>query len=450
MEQVSVESITLNKLFKRNLTVPEYQRPYVWSEELVVKFLNQFDQHHKRVKDGAASSYPLYYAGCIVLHEQENSYNIIDGQQRLTTVALISQLKGNPLSRLSFFQPLSFRRIKQNFSFLEKCYDDPNSTVREVCDEINFDQVNVTVITTKNEDQAYNFFETLNTGGVRLSGTDILKAHHLRSVPEDKMKTFASDWEKRQAFLEEVNKILLKARKMTPLRDYEHPGKYGSQAQWKTALTEEFAEKTGKQSRDLGYADVLIEKNTHTVLSDKYSIRQPLNDGENYINYLLNFTDDFYAVFHPSQVSDYSILNEKIIYLIDGTVDLKAYYQLALICCVDKFGRSHAEIFAFWLFRFIYSLRVGDKSRIYESTVINHLASTQLLERILYAYTADEVLAFLMEYKFKIDEKIAISGVRRRFLERVNHAFSLGADNETFKDLDEKLIQKMKFTIGGK
>lgn len=441
-DKVEVDSVTLYELFQKELIIPEYQRPYVWSEQMLEKFLKQFELYFERVED-KQTQYPLYYAGCIVLHKKDNKYNIIDGQQRLTTLALLSKLKGDLLRDLHFFQPLSFQRIKRNYNFLKEQMGDKNSLVSRVCKELDFDKINVTIIITEDEDQAYNFFETLNTGGVRLSGTDILKAHHLRSVHESSMKDFAKDWEKRQSFLEEVNRILFKARKMTPLRDYAHPGKYGTKAEWKTVLTEEFAEITGKKNRDLGYADVLIEKNTHTILSDKYSIRQPLNDGENYINYLLGFTDDFDAIFYPLAPTEfYKKLNNEIIYLIDGTIDLKTYYQIALMCCVDKFGLDKKETFAFWLFRFIYSLRIGEKSRIYEATVINHLRTNMLLERILYAYTQDEVFDFLKEQKFKIDQN-NIKGVKRRFLERINWVFELNANTETFLDLDEKLIQKI-------
>lgn len=445
---ISVESLTLKELLSQNLKIPEYQRPYVWDEKMVLKFLNQINFHFQRVNNNV-ENYPLYYLGCIVLHYDGKQFNVIDGQQRLTTLILISKLKGVLSNDLLFYHPLSFQNIKKNFSFLNSEFGNINSNVRKLIDQISFDQLNVTVIITKNEDQAYNFFETLNTGGVRLSGTDILKAHHLRSISSDKMKDYAKSWEKRQKHLEIVSQILLKSRKMNPLKNNLFPGKYGSVTEWKVALTEEFAEKTGKEGKDIGFADVQIEKETHTILSDRYSIRQPLNDGENYINYLLTFTEDYEDLFFPSKTSDfYKNFNREIIDLIDGTYDLKAYYQVALICFVNKFGKDHMEEFSMWLFRFVYSLRIGDKTRIYEATVKNFFSDTQLLQRILYSYTYDEILEYLKKQKFEI--KSEINGVRWRFLDRIKRFFNLEAIENSFINLDDQLIKVIEDNYGKK
>lgn len=443
---ISVASLTLKELLSQNLKIPEYQRPYVWDETLVLKFLNQINFDFQRVNNNV-ENFPLYYLGCIVLHDDGEQFNIIDGQQRLTTLILISKLKGILSNDLLFYHPLSFQNIKKNFSFLESEFENINSNVRKLIDQMSFDQFNVTVIITKSEDQAYNFFESLNTGGVRLSGTDILKAHHLRSISSDKMKDYAKSWEKNQEHMERVSQILLKSRKMDPLKDNLFPGKYGSVTEWKLALTEEFAEKTGKAGKDIGFADVQIEKNTHTILSNKYSIRQPLDDGENYINYILSFIDDYEDLFFPSKTSDfYKNFNREIIDLIDGTADLKAYYQVALICFVDKYGKDHLEEFSMWLFRFVYSLRIGDKTRIYEATVKNFFSDTQLLQRILYSYTYDEILGYLKKQKFEI--KSEINGVRWRFLDRIKRFFKLDAIENSFIDLDDQLIKTLEDNYG--
>ena len=441
-QNIIVGSVTLTDVFTYNLAIPEYQRPYVWGEELILKFCNQIFQHTER-SDINENDLPHYYLGCIVLHDDGSHLNIIDGQQRITTLILISKLKGLIVKDLHFYHPLSFQNINKNFTLLEKEYNNPKSKLRSVIARIDFDQINVTIIKTKNEDQAYNFFETLNTGGVRLSGTDILKAHHLRSISNGKIKEFAKNWEKRQKNLEKVNKILVKARRMNPLLDNSFPGKYGSNDEWKKTLTDEFSEKTGKEKRDIGFADVLIEKNTHTILSDKYSIRQPLNDGENYINYFLSFTDIYDEMFKSSNNTDfYTRFNEEVINVIDGTVDLKSYYELIMMCFVDKYGKEHFEEFAFWAFRFIYSLRVGEKTRIYEATVRNFFIKNNLLERVLYSYKVTEVLGYLKSQPFEILSEV--SGVRERFLFRVNKVLNLSCNSETFSDLDEKFIDKIE------
>ena len=57
-----------------------------------------------------------------------------------------------------------------------------------------------------------------------------------------------------------------------------------------------------------------IEENTHRIISNKYSIRQPLNEGKNYINYLMSFSNAYNAIFDTKNKEDYySKFNNKTI-----------------------------------------------------------------------------------------------------------------------------------------
>lgn len=83
---LSAERVTLNKLFAvrgEQFTVPPYQRPYAWEpehvDELWHDIIGTMDKGH--------------FLGSVVLNvENEECPQIIDGQQRLTTLALILAL----------------------------------------------------------------------------------------------------------------------------------------------------------------------------------------------------------------------------------------------------------------------------------------------------------------------------------------------------------------------
>lgn len=425
--EVKVDSILLSDLFKLDLTIPEYQRPYVWTKKEIKKLLNQIDEHQKRKIEKGVK--PNFYLGSIVLHFDGVNYNIIDGQQRLTSLQLLDFIKNKHNHTIKYSHSLTLKNIKQNY----------NDFVNEEFDLINFDAVNVTVVETQSEDMAYNFFETLNTGGKRLGGTDILKAHHLRSISDnDERNSYALKWEKRQKNLENVNRMLSKIRRMDYLKRHTFiPDKFTDDNKWKNVLTEDFAEKVNKDNRDIGYSFVEIEENTHKITADKYAIRQPLNEGVNYINYLLNFTNDYNYLFtfEEGKKDKYSIFNKEIINYIDGTVDLRYYYQLTLLSFVDRFGRKNILEFSMYLFRFIYSLRLNDKSRIYEATVRNFVDETKILERILNAFTYQEIITFLKNFEVQISTE-SINGVKLRFYNRVNIFFGGQLSNETYdKDL---------------
>ncbi|MFB9077159.1 DUF262 domain-containing protein [Flavobacterium procerum] len=429
---IEVSSISLMELLQYNLKIPEYQRPYVWTKYNINKLIHQISEHNNRKDDK-----PNFYLGSIVLHKDDDGYNIIDGQQRITTMQILEKIKSNVDFNVTYSHPITFKHIKENFDH----YNSNQGTIENL--ELNFSKLNVTLVITNSEDMAYNFFETLNTGGIRLGGTDILKAHHLRSVKEkDERNSFAKEWESKQKNLETVNRMLSLIRRMDYLNRHKNlPDKNTDISGWKNILTTDFAEKVKKENRDIGYSFVEIEENTHKITADKYAIRQPLNEGVNYINYLLSFTDDYNFLFlEENQKGKYAEFNSKIINIIDGTIDLRSYYKLALLSFVDRFGRKNVLEFSLYLFRFIYSLRLSDKSRIYEATVRNFIDETKILDRILNAFTYEEVLFYLKKQKLPIQTK-DLTGVRERFFYRVNAFFNEPISKENFDSDLKKAIE---------
>jgi hypothetical protein len=430
MEEIIVESITLKELFDKSqkLVIPEYQRPYVWTSKEINKLLSQINNHREREGEK-----PLFYLGSIVLHKKNNVLEIIDGQQRLTSLQILNFIQKTYDFGIEYSHPISKKNIAINYKYYEG----------NKFQEIDLSQINITVVIVKNEDLAYSFFENLNTGGKRLSGTDILKAFHLRSITRlDERNKFASNWEERQKNLEEVNKLLIKARRIDYLKPKEIPDKFASSDNWKNVLTEDFAENIGRKKNDIGYALVEIEENTHRIISEKYSIRQPLNEGKNYINYLMSFSNTYDFLFETKDREDfYANFNNQMIDQIDGTVDLRRYYQLCLLCFVDMFGKSNVLEFSLWLFRHIYSLRLKEQSRIYEASVKNHLESTKILERIFHAYNYQEILTYLKEFTIT-DISLNQSSVKKRFFNKCAVFFHLINPNEL--DFDEKLKAKIE------
>ena len=433
---IEVSSISLMELLDYKLKIPEYQRPYVWTKYNINKLIYQISEHNNRKDDK-----PNFYLGSIVLHKDDDGYNIIDGQQRITTMQILEKIKSNVDFNVTYNHPITFKHIKENFTYYFK-----QENLKKL--DLDFSKLNVTLVVTNSEDMAYNFFETLNTGGKRLGGTDILKAHHLRSIKEnDERNSFAKEWESKQKNLETVNRMLCLIRRMDYLNRHKNlPDKNTNVSNWKNILIEDFAEKTKKENKDIGYSFVEIEENTHKITADKYAIRQPLNEGINYINYLLSFTDDYNFLFLAgNQKGKYADFNSKIINVIDGTIDLRTYYKLALLSFVDRFGRKNVLEFSLHLFRFIYILRLSDKSRIYEATVRNFIDETKVLDRILNAFTYEEVLFYLKNHKFEIQTK-DIKGVKDRFYNRVNDFFSEPISKENFnadlKNAIEKYLKK--------
>lgn len=103
METFKTDTYTIRRLLKnetdendrgKNYFIPPYQRKYDWDKEQVEKLIDDvFEQANKKTKQG----YNPYFIGGVVLSQQsilgeersKKSLEVIDGQQRLTTIVLI-------------------------------------------------------------------------------------------------------------------------------------------------------------------------------------------------------------------------------------------------------------------------------------------------------------------------------------------------------------------------
>lgn len=79
-----VEMLNVKQIFKSKYIIPLYQRNFAWGEEQICQLLQDIYESIK-AKD------QHYYIGSLVtIKRQDDSFEVIDGQQRLTILALIS------------------------------------------------------------------------------------------------------------------------------------------------------------------------------------------------------------------------------------------------------------------------------------------------------------------------------------------------------------------------
>ncbi|WP_379093349.1 DUF262 domain-containing protein [Pedobacter sp. UC225_65] len=83
--EIKAEVKSIKKLENYFFLVPDYQREYVWKpddqvEQFIIDIDNEFDPNAKEQKS--------YFIGSIIIVENKGKYDVIDGQQRLTTIIL--------------------------------------------------------------------------------------------------------------------------------------------------------------------------------------------------------------------------------------------------------------------------------------------------------------------------------------------------------------------------
>lgn len=231
----------------RQYQIPDFQRPYVWEEPQAIALVNDL-LGAWRTNDGD------YFLGSVVLvqHPSGDDVDIIDGQQRMTTLCILlallrhlagvgSGLHGDLSKRLSiaestfkglderprllvrecdreFFDtfivddnidslldvdasaltPASVRRINDNARAMLDVLSDPDVLAPdEVQSFVQYLMLQVSLIevSTDSYQAAHRIFAVLNTRGVPLSAADIFKARVLAHVESDARARYAALWE---------------------------------------------------------------------------------------------------------------------------------------------------------------------------------------------------------------------------------------------------------------
>jgi len=107
-------------VIKGQLHLPEYQRPYRWKRSEIERLLNDLKHYFEPDRDTKQLCHK-FYLGSVILHQNDGEHllNIIDGQQRITSMGLLSWCLnkdgGNhPAVNLEFHAPESQSQIYQN------------------------------------------------------------------------------------------------------------------------------------------------------------------------------------------------------------------------------------------------------------------------------------------------------------------------------------------------
>ena len=246
-KKISGAEYPLAKIFSSDFdyTIPSYQRPYAWTvDEASELFDDLYDFHRKEHEE-------TYFLGSIVLIKEDGKpyAEVIDGQQRLTTLTILvaaiadklpdeqkSQFvkyikePGNefeglaPKSRLTlrerdrdffekYVQALRFDElfafdkatldteaklnIQQNSRLIADRIEDKLSSVSELREFASFlvQRCYIVAVCTPTQQSAFRVFSVLNDRGLDLLPTDIIKADIIGRISQDRQDEFTERWE---------------------------------------------------------------------------------------------------------------------------------------------------------------------------------------------------------------------------------------------------------------
>ncbi|GAA7400644.1 DUF262 domain-containing protein [Helicobacter pylori] len=218
--------------------IPIYQRPYQWTEENCEKLLDDLFFNYE--DDGESD----YFCGSLVLilisedSKKAKTYDVVDGQQRLSTFILLAKvlatlyserlteeskdyLQESLITKYGKKDRLNFNAIgfnsKKDFQYALTSFNDApisnnknNYLKNAVClrnylrkkeiEDINdfiewlYFKVVFITITCPDADKALRIFNVLNARGLALNATDIFKGELLKHTKEHEREEFMSHW----------------------------------------------------------------------------------------------------------------------------------------------------------------------------------------------------------------------------------------------------------------
>jgi uncharacterized protein with ParB-like and HNH nuclease domain len=251
MPTIESDDFTLGKLFNDFYVVLDYQREYVWKEEHVTAFLNDIYREFSANNSGSISEY--FIGSIIVCPRDKDVYELIDGQQRMTTAYLVLCAIRDYRQKIKQDEPIdSLKNLiastytddegnDESRNRVELQYEDSRGILEKIALQQEFDKIsgtnsvrniknayelilnflytefgqddeavqkvkkfyayfikNVKIIRleTPNMAQAMTVFATINNRGVGLDAMDLLKNLMFMQVKDKEFNRLKNKWKK--------------------------------------------------------------------------------------------------------------------------------------------------------------------------------------------------------------------------------------------------------------
>ncbi|MCV6650034.1 DUF262 domain-containing HNH endonuclease family protein [Enterococcus faecium] len=204
----NLKMIPVSRIFSNvHYEVPIYQRNYAWETDQIEQLIEDIN-----------SSKDDYFLGNLIVNQKENNvYEVIDGQQRLTTLYLLERYLGIPFAKdaLRFeareksnrtlsalpdtnqlTDELQSAEIKSGFKIIDDYFEKMGLKSEQESFIRRLDKVNLIRVQVPAKIDLNHYFEIMNTRGEQLELHEIAKANFLSKIESKEDKAIANDiWE---------------------------------------------------------------------------------------------------------------------------------------------------------------------------------------------------------------------------------------------------------------
>jgi hypothetical protein len=428
MSIIDKKITTLKEVLALPLMIPPYQRPYKWTEIHVNQLVDDI-LHHMRI---GKSRYRL---GTIVLHQENSTLNIVDGQQRLLSLSIFchylqvelnvnSQVDINLLKEL--FQPISLENLQHNAVHIKRKIDVLGIDEKSMLREFFLEKCELVCVTLNNISEAFQFFDSQNSRGKSLETYDLLKAFHLREMAhdsEDEVNRCVERWEKRATHQSASERDNL-PKLSTIINDVLFPIRRWTRGEAAIEFTNaDVRVFKGVNFKDHHYPHITpLRAIEHTVVSINvdllrvwdwqamegypYQSTQVLHNGKRFFDYVEHYAGLYNKLFideHEHLRTILTVLDSYKGRHRTGDIYVKKLFFCAVMFYYDKFGEHGFERTVLLCFQWSYRLRLV-QSRVQIESINNHAISPLgLLRCISHAIYPSEVLNFLISPVEKVE-----------------------------------------------
>ena len=360
--------VSIGDLLTYPLSLPEYQRPYTWNAKSASTL-------YWDVFEAYSNSLDEYRIGSVILYFNGKSYDIVDGQQRLTTISLLLYcLDKNSSTALlkQKYGKASKKAISQNFNTLSQLCENLDNERKSGLKEYLKKHCSIVKIIVQNEQEAFQFFDSQNSRGKELAPHDLLKSYHLREMNDDSVAektSLINRWEDTNqddlaSFFKDVLYPLVRwfrgkdglgysSKKISFFKGIKKNNNYNFSVYHKSANL---------------YIEQMNQSNVYEILSEKkinqFQLSQPLIAGKRFFFYTLHY----YELYKKID----GIIEKKFPDLSNGGRGDQLVRNLfinVLLFFVDRFGEKElSEAVYRYLFSWVYILRISLYS-VYEESI---------------------------------------------------------------------------------
>jgi len=408
-----------------NFTIPPYQRPYKWTRNNVVQLLEDIFEYVVIRKKN-------YRVGSIILLDKNSEMNIIDGQQRLTTISLLLKLLDNKFDTLllkkEYKHKISKNNIVNNYNIIDSWLntkfksDEKTNFKNQILKKCEF-----ILVIVYNQDEAFQLFDSQNARGKELEPYDLLKAFHLREMQldtEDNRIKCVESWE------ESIDKNELKpvmANHLFKIRKWsKNELKYdftkndidefkGISLHLHQKYPFEYSLRMLDGFVDNAQNDKFL-RNLHIGQSFPFSITMQIINGKRFFEYI-----DFYINLKNKLIDKeempelYSFYKKYCLYdssySRSGDIKICNFYENILMLFADKFGTENlSKDFYEAFYKLAYEKRCNQVP-IGTGTILKLLDKNIFLD-ISYAINIDRLKHFqYKKYKIEKNENEMVKGI---------------------------------------